>query len=193
MNFDHLKSLFENSGFRRDSNSQSGFPKCESIWECVNSFLHIFTHIPGSVNVTPGLQSQPVPFHAFTLVTSPRLGSWQILLRMWKGKKQMCKSSCSMGFSLDHKTWKLMPFMWREVSHVVGFLSFGRRLWISKMKLTKKKQLGYLVRSSYPRPHLFVHWECRWSTNVKYTHQTFGGSCKISKHCSYFNMSKSFL
>jgi hypothetical protein len=36
------KSLFENLGFCKDSNSE--LPKWESIWECVSSFLHIFSH-----------------------------------------------------------------------------------------------------------------------------------------------------
>jgi len=48
-------------------------PKMESAWECVGSFLHI----PRSANVPLGLHSRTTSFHAFALVTSPRLGLQQ--------------------------------------------------------------------------------------------------------------------
>jgi hypothetical protein len=87
----------------------------------VGSFPNTLTHTPKNENVIHGLHSWPAPFHAFALVASPRLRSWQILQHMRKEKKQMCQNSYSMGFSLDYKTWKLMSLMWREVSYVVGF------------------------------------------------------------------------
>jgi hypothetical protein len=66
-----FKLLSKDLGFHNNSNSQSGNP-FESVW--VHSVT--FFHLPGNVNVTPGLHSWPTPFHALTLVASPKLRSW---------------------------------------------------------------------------------------------------------------------
>jgi len=64
--------LPEDLGIQWDSNSQSGSP-LGNVWAHSLTFSHTF----GNVNVTPGLHSQPAPFHAFALVMSPRLRQWQ--------------------------------------------------------------------------------------------------------------------
>ncbi len=68
-----FKSIFENLGLHRDSNSQNESP-LGNVW------IHSLTllHSPESVNVTPEFHSRPPPFHALALVASQRLGSWHI-------------------------------------------------------------------------------------------------------------------
>jgi hypothetical protein len=65
MNFESSKQI-ENLRLHRDSNSQSGNPP----------WTHTLSRIPGNVSVTPKLHSWPTPFHALTLVASPRLRLW---------------------------------------------------------------------------------------------------------------------
>jgi hypothetical protein len=47
------------------------------VWRFIPSH---FLALPGAWNVTPGLHIWPAPLQALALVTSPRLGLWQILL-----------------------------------------------------------------------------------------------------------------
>jgi hypothetical protein len=53
---------------------------------------------------------------------------YPILQQMGKEKKQMRQGSCSVGFSFDHRSLKMVLLMWREVSHVVDLQSFGKKL-----------------------------------------------------------------
>jgi len=45
---------------------------------------------------------------------------YPILQHMDKEKKQMCQSSCLVGFLFDRRSLKIGALMWREFSHVTG-------------------------------------------------------------------------
>jgi hypothetical protein len=58
--------FFEDSKVHQDSNSQSGSP-LGNVWTRSLTLSRTFKN----VNVTPGLHSQPAPFHAMSLVMNP--------------------------------------------------------------------------------------------------------------------------
>jgi hypothetical protein len=51
------------------------FPKWELTWECEDSYFLAFS---GAWNVTLRIHTWPAPSQALALVTSPRLGLWQL-------------------------------------------------------------------------------------------------------------------
>ncbi len=119
---------------------------------------------------------------------------YSILHHMGKEKKEMCQGSCSMGFLLDHKSLKTcVPDVERSFT-CRWLVELCQKVVNLKNEVDEEEEAKmFWWGVSYSKPHLFVHWECGWSTSAKWTHWTFNGSYKIGKHCSYFSMSKSFL
>jgi 3,4-dihydroxy-2-butanone 4-phosphate synthase len=112
---------------------------------------------------------------------------------MGKEKKQMCQSSCLVGLSFDCKSLKI------SASNVERILTCHQfvKLWQEVVNLKNEVDIieaARLFAEEFHTPsHIFLCIENVGGLQVWNGHRTFGGSCKIGKHCSYSSMSKSFL